>query len=504
MVAVLIDRSGRVRHVMLGDSERAYLPELGRQRAGERRFRALRLIRTNLRGDRRDVSLSRDDLSDLTQLQLDAVVSVAVGPGGYPGAALWAHLAPDNPDGVLYRTEALSTPSALEQELDFLSFIAELEDEYQRKASRAISTEGDPAILVYVATPGGRDEEADIEEMHELCRTAGVRVVDTFVQRRGELHPKYAVGQGKLEELSLRAVQLGADLLIFGQDLRPGQLRAITDVTHARVLDRTQLILDIFAQHAKSRDGKLQVELAQLRYNLSRLSDRNTGMSRLAGGIGGRGPGETKLEINRRRARDRMRLLERQAKQLGKQRTLRRAQRQRRSTPIVSIVGYTNAGKSTLLNALTQSEVLSEDKLFATLRPTSRKLEFDRNERLVLTDTVGFIHDLPADLVAAFKSTLEELEDADLLLHLVDISSEEFEQRIQAVDRILEELGLSGKERLLVFNKRDLIPEEIAERLAHRFGAISVSAIKHVGFEDLKHAISQRLFARSRRLGEEQ
>lgn len=499
VVAVLVDRNGRVKQVMLGDSDRVYLPDLGRQRGGDSRFRGVRLLRTNLRGDRHNVELSRDDLSDLVQLQLDLVLTVSVGPGGYPGAISWAHLTPDNPDGDLYQVRDRTTPSELEQDDNFVAFIAELEAEYQRKTSRAVSTTGDPAILVYVSTPEARDEETEIAEMHELCRTAGVRLVDTFIQRRQSLHPKYAVGKGKLEDLTLRSVQLGADLLIFGQDLQPGQLRAITDISNVRVIDRTQLILDIFAQHATSSDGKLQVELAQLRYNLPRLSDRNTGMSRLTGGIGGRGPGETKLELNRRRAHDRMRNLEKRISKLSTQRDLRRSRRQNNHTPIVSIVGYTNAGKSTLLNALTQSKVLSEDKLFATLRPTSRRLELGRHEQLVLTDTVGFIHDLPPDLVAAFKSTLEELADADLLLHLVDVSDDEFEERIEAVNRILDELGLEDKEHLLVLNKCDRLDSDIAHTLERRYDAIAISALDASTFEPLKLAISQRLFAQNQR-----
>ncbi len=499
VVAVLVDRNGRVKQVMLGDSDRVYLPDLGRQRGGDSRFRGVRLLRTNLRGDRHNVELSRDDLSDLVQLQLDLVLTVSVGPGGYPGAISWAHLTPDNPDGDLYQVRDRTTPSELEQDDNFVAFIAELEAEYQRKTSRAVSTTGDPAILVYVSTPEARDEETEIAEMHELCRTAGVRLVDTFIQRRQSLHPKYAVGKGKLEDLTLRSVQLGADLLIFGQDLQPGQLRAITDISNVRVIDRTQLILDIFAQHATSSDGKLQVELAQLRYNLPRLSDRNTGMSRLTGGIGGRGPGETKLELNRRRAHDRMRNLEKRISKLSTQRDLRRSRRQNNHTPIVSIVGYTNAGKSTLLNALTQSKVLSEDKLFATLRPTSRRLELGRHEQLVLTDTVGFIHDLPPDLVAAFKSTLEELADADLLLHLVDVSDDEFEERIEAVNRILDELGLEDKEHLLVLNKCDRLDPDIAHTLERRYDAIAISALDASTFEPLKLAISQRLFAQNQR-----
>ena len=497
MVAVLVDRSGRVKEIMVGDTDRVYLPDIGRQRGGDRRFRGIRLLRTNLRAESGESpELSRDDLADLNQLQLDMVVSIAVGPGGYPGRVTWAHLIPENPEGDLWLTRDAINPSELEQEIEFDHFIAELESEYQRKSRRAISTDGTPALLAYVSTPDARPEDVHLEEMYELCRTASVGIVDTIVQKRTKLHPKYAMGRGKIEDLSQRAVQLGADLLIFAQDLQPGQLRAITDETDLRVIDRTQLILDIFAQHAKSRDGKLQVELAQLRYNLPRLSDRNTGMSRLMGGIGGRGPGETKLEINRRRARDRINKLEQQIEKLEQQRTLRRQRRQHNDIPIVSIVGYTNAGKSTLLNNLTLSTVLSEDKLFATLRPTSRRLELGRDRALVLTDTVGFIHDLPPDLVSAFKATLEELQDADLLLHLVDMSDDEFDARIEAVDRILDDLGLGQKERLLVFNKEDLVEPEVAQALARRFDALTISALDKGSFEALQLELERRVFAR--------
>lgn len=499
VVAVLIDRSGHVTDVMVGDSDRVFLPDIGRQRGGDARFRGIRLVRTNLRAQKnKPVELSSDDLADLSQLQLDVVASVAVGPGGYPGQVAWAHLIPLSPAGEMWETHHSINPSELEAEVEFDHFIAEVESEYQRKSKRARTTNGTPAMLAYVNTPGSRDEEVHLAEMVELCRTAGVSLVDTIVQKRSSLHPKYAMGKGKIEELTQRSVQLGADLLIFAQDLQPGQLRAITSETDLKVIDRTQLILDIFAQHAKSRDGKLQVELAQLRYNLPRLSDRNTGMSRLAGGIGGRGPGETKLEINRRRARDRMTKLEQEIKKLEAQRTLRRQKRQNDAIPIVSIVGYTNAGKSTLLNHLTLSDVLSEDKLFATLRPTSRRLDLARNRDVVLTDTVGFIHELPPDLVSAFKATLEELGDADLLLHLVDISEEEYEERIEAVNRILADLELGDKERILVFNKIDLVSSEIAQALARRHDAIMVSAVQPETFKELKSELERRLFARKK------
>jgi GTP-binding protein HflX len=309
----------------------------------------------------------------------------------------------------------------------------------------------------------GLGQEAHVEELRELCRTAGVRVMGVVEQRRPEADAKTLVGRGKLEELLIRAMQLDANVLIFDPDLTPGQAHAIADFTDLRVIDRTMLILDIFAQRAKSRDGKLQVELAQLRYRLPRLHEKNTMMSRLTGGIGGRGPGETKLEENRRRARERINRLEKEIEHYGRQRQGRRAQRGARGLPIVAIVGYTNAGKSTLLNTLTHSEVLAEDRLFATLDPTTRRLRFPREREIIIADTVGFIRDLPPDLAQAFRATLEELDEADLLLHIVDAADSDREAHIDAVERILGDLGLAETPRLMVMNKIDrLSPDEQA------------------------------------------
>ena len=309
-------------------------------------------------------------------------------------------------------------------------------------------------MLVGVALDGQRGQaEASLAELRELARTAGVEVLDSVLQMRREPDPRYLIGRGKLEELNLRAMQLGADLLIFDRNLSPSQAAHIAEETSLKVLDRTQLILDIFAQRAQSADGKLQVELAQLKYLLPRLAQSDDSLSRLAGGIGGRGPGETKLEIDRRRVRDRIAHLERRIEHLSRERQVRRGRRERRELPVISIVGYTNAGKSTLLNALTHSEVLAEDKLFATLDPTSRRLRFPEEREVIITDTVGFIRDLPQDLVAAFRATLEELDDADLLLHVVDASDPAHDAQVEAVEQILETLGLLSKPRILVWNK---------------------------------------------------
>jgi GTP-binding protein HflX len=290
---------------------------------------------------------------------------------------------------------------------------------------------------------------------------------------------------------------MGATLLIFDQDLSPSQMKAIAELTELKVIDRTQLILDIFARRAHSRDGKVQVELAQLSYRLPRLSGRGTAMSRLMGGIGGRGPGEMKLEVDRRRVRDRIHLLERKLRALSEARRQRKRRRARSGLPIVSIIGYTNAGKSTLLNTLTMSSTVVEEKMFATLDTASRRLRFPREREVVVTDTVGFIRDLPEDLVAAFRATLEELEDADLLVHLVDASNARFPQHITSVEKILGELGLRDKDRLLVFNKIDRLGAEEAANLAARYGAVAVSALRPAAFGPLLKAIEERLWRQS-------
>ncbi len=348
---------------------------------------------------------------------------------------------------------------------------------------------------MHVQLRGAKDSEARVAELRELCRTAGVRVLDVLVQRRPEADPKFLVGRGKLDEILVTAMQLGAEAVIFDPDLTPGQARAISEATELKVLDRTMLILDIFAQHATSRDGKLQVELAQLRYAMPRLIEKNTMMSRLTGGIGGRGPGETKLEINRRRARDRLNVVTKRLEDLAGDRRLRRKQRGRRDVPIVAICGYTNAGKSTLVNSLTHGDTRAEDKLFATLDPISRRLRFPHEREVVITDTVGFIRDLPEELVAAFRATLEEMADADLLLHVVDASDPDHEQQIRAVERILGELGLAEKPRLLVWNKADRLSEPEAEHLAaHAEGGFVVSALDRATFGPLLLAIERALW----------
>lgn len=485
-VGVLIGRRGAVEHVIVGDALKLELPDVGRARAGEGRLRGLRLVHTHLRGE----PLTRDDLTDLALLRLDLVCAIQSRPDGLPGSCHVGWLKPGlvTPEAIDSGTEPWvveDAPDVHSLDIDPLHIVAEVESELARTAqARRVDTE-DRAILIGVALDSRERADASMLELQELARTAGVEVIDTIIQPRQRMDSRFVVGEGKLEELDLRAMQLMVDLLIFDTDLSPSQSRHLADRTSLRILDRTQLILDIFAQRARSADGKLQVELAQLQYMLPRLSQRDDALSRLTGGIGGRGPGETKLEVDRRRVRDRIAQLQRRIDALSSERQVRRRQRVRQGLPVVSIVGYTNAGKSTLLNSLTRSEVLAEDKLFATLDPTSRRLRFPREREVIITDTVGFIRALPKTLVNAFRATLEELEDADLLLHVVDASDPEHEEQIAAVERILKELDLLETPRLLVFNKADLLSEGEADALAHQHDGLALSATTGQGFRQL-------------------
>ena len=459
-VGVMIDRRGAIAHVLVGDASKLVLPDLGRFRGGAGRLRGLRLVHTHLRGE----SLTRDDFTDLALLRLDAVAAITVDAAGRAGKVHIGHLVPGATSGQPWKELPAESPTA--PATNFGELIARLENELGRAHKVASTDRGkDRALIVHVQLGRAKDADARIAELRELCRTAGVKVLDVLVQRRPEADPKFLVGRGKLDEILVAAMQLGAECVIFDPDLSPGQARAISEATELKVLDRTMLILDIFAQHASSRDGKLQVELAQLRYALPRLIEKNTMMSRLTGGIGGRGPGETKLEINRRRARDRINLLEKRLEDLAGDRRLRRQRRTDREIPILAICGYTNAGKSTLLNSLTEGNALAADKLFATLDPISRRLRFPHEREVVITDTVGFIRDLPEELTRAFRATLEEMADADLLLHIVDGSDPDRDQQIRAVEGILSDLGLGAKPRLIVWNKVDRLDPADADHL---------------------------------------
>jgi GTP-binding protein HflX len=476
---VLVDRAGAVTHVMVGDPRGIELPDWGRMRAGRGRLRGLRCIHTHLAEE----GLSQDDLTDLAQLRLDAMVSVAADEQGLPGRAHGAALLPANRDGSGIQLLPALPPSQLD--LDFEDWIRALEEELARATPVHEVSGGERAILVAVSGSRRAAElEAASDELRELARSAGVAVVDAITQHRPQVDPRTVIGAGKLQELVIRCFQQDVDLVIFDGELTPTQARNLAERLDLRVIDRTQLILDIFAQRASTRDGKLQVELAQLRYLLPRLAQRDTSLSRLAGGIGGRGPGETKLEVDRRRVRDRVARLERELAILKRQRAGRRARRSRRGLPVLSIVGYTNAGKSTLLAALTRRPAHVEDKMFATLDPASRRLRFPREREVIVTDTVGFIRDLPPELMTAFRATLEELREADLFLHVVDASAD-FERRIAAVHDVLREIGLADRPELLVFNKIDRLPPGHGRALAERHSGVAVAALEGSGLAAL-------------------
>jgi len=488
-VGVLVDRRGTVHHVVLGDASKLMLPDVGRLRAGAGRLRGLRLIHTHLRNE----PLSRDDLVDLTRLHLDMVVAICLAPGEERALCVYyGHNFPvvDDTSEPPFRTfgpipyaKARDNPAEI---------IAILEQEFARAArARGVTAKDGRAILVHVCDKRGAGQAEDsLRELEELARTAGVEVADRVLQVRDRVDPRYALGRGKLEDLVIRAMQLDAETLIFDRNLRPAQANNIARMTDLRVVDRTQLILDIFAQHAESSDGKLQVELAQMRYLLPRLGQRDDALSRLTGGIGGRGPGETKLEVGRRRARERITRLQSQLKQLGRQREQRRSRRKRSGTPTVAILGYTNAGKSTLLNALTGSDVTAEDKLFATLDTRSRAMRLPSGGEVIVTDTVGFIRDLPKDLFTAFRSTFDETQDADLLLHVIDASDPCRSEHVETTEKLLVDLGLERVPRILVFNKCDKL-ETPQATLAGR--GVPISALDPSSLGPLKRAIEERI-----------
>lgn len=485
-IGVLIDRKGYIEYVVVGDARRIELPDLKRTRVAADRFRGLRCVHTHLRGEH----LTQDDLTDLALLRLDLMVALDVDERtGLPGMVRAAHLLPTtaaeldaNQAAAPYEFLEPQIPSQMD--VDFLALINSLEEEMarNRRATRRAEAR-DRTILVGVTTGSLAEAEESMAELTELATSAGVIVLDEIIQRRPAIDPRTLLGRGKLEELLIRALQLGADLIVFDRELQPAQVRSLSEATDLKVIDRSQLILDIFAQRAQSREGKIQVELAQLKYLLPRLiAGHDSAFSRLAGGIGGRGPGETKLETDRRRVRDRINRLEKEIEAQRHRRQERRKERTRKHLPIISIVGYTNAGKSTLLNTLTSSHVHAEQRMFATLDPTSRRLRLPREQEIIINDTVGFIRDLPPDLLSAFRATLEEISDSDMLINLVDASNPRWWQQLESVERILGELNFSGIPRLLVFNKADLVDSATLSamiRQASQNGArecISISA----------------------------
>jgi GTP-binding protein HflX len=492
-VGALVHRSGTVDTVIVGHASGMMLPDIGRLRAAEGRFRGLRLVHTHLLGE----PLTRDDLTDLTRLRLDLVAAILLAPSGEPRSLTWAYNVPTFDENAKPYEIAGPVPWGHEQP-DFSALIGSLEAEFAKRArTRSVRGKDGRAIVVHVGDKrragAGARAKSRLAELESLAQTAGVAVVDRVIQLRDRIDPKLVLGAGKLEEVVLRAVDLDAETLIFDCDLSPAQASGLAEHTDLKVIDRTQLILDIFAQRAESSDGKLQVELAQLKYALPRLGQKDDSLSRLTGGIGGRGPGETVLEIGRRRARERVHRLERQLAELGRKRRERRQRRVEAEVPVIAIVGYTNAGKSTLLNTLTGAGVLTEDKLFATLDTRARRLRLPSGAHVVLTDTVGFIRDMPKDLFAAFRATFEEASDADLLLEVVDAADPEHEEHLETTNRILDELGLAEKPRIRVFNKADKLEEETQAALANRTDGVFISGREPASAASLLFPIERAL-----------
>lgn len=470
-VGVLINRAGQVEYVIVGDHKAIEIPVLTHLRSTGGRLKGLRCVHTHLAQE----DITEDDLMDLLFLRLDLMAIIKTSPEGLPEKLYAAHLVPTPVDDKNWTFLPPVVPS--QQPQTFRKLISALEDEFSRiREVRDIDEGRDRAILISVSTSPKAQAQESMDELAELARSDDVVVLDTVIQRRDRINPKWIIGRGKLSEIMLTALRLNANLLIFNQELNPSQIRSITDHTELRVIDRTQLILDIFARRALSREGKLQIEMAQLKYMLPRLTMRDDALSRLTGGIGGRGPGETKLEVDRRRINDRLSKLTKKLKQVAKERHFRRTRRRKKALPVLSLVGYTNAGKSTLLNTLTNSHIVAEDKLFATLDPTSRRLRFPHDMEVIITDTVGFIRNLPSELLQAFKATLEELSEADVLVHVVDISNPRFVNQLKVVETMLHELHLDTIPCLRVFNKIDLLDPRFVKEQAAQYDAVALCA----------------------------
>ena len=469
-VGIVVDRGGRITHVVVGDASHLALPDLGRERVGERRLRGLRLIHVHPRGELLDL----DDVIELGRRRLDLVAALLPDPTRTNPHVHAAH--PVYAHGTRDPYERLGPISLSALDVDFLALARALEEELGRaRASRPAGKDG-RAILVRASAPGDRDGDASLDELERLATSAGVSVTRRIHQHRQRLEPRTVVGKGKLLEIITHSLGDDADVLIFDHDLGPRQVSAIEDMTEMRVIDRTQLILDIFAQRARSGEGKLQVELAQLRYMMPRLAERDDALSRLTGGIGARGPGETKLEMGRRRIREHVERLEKRIESLAKQRRERRRRRQRAGVPLAALVGYTNAGKSTLLNTLTGAGVSAEDRLFDTLDPTNRRLALPSGSTIVLSDTVGFIRDLPESLAKAFRATLEEVTDASVVVHVLDASDGEAGMHLAAVEGILGDMGLGSIPRVVAINKIDRSDPDVVDRLVRATGGVAVSA----------------------------
>ncbi|MBD2102946.1 GTPase HflX [Leptolyngbya sp. FACHB-261] len=496
-----INRRGQVIRVGVGTPRQTQIPPLELPRYGAERLSGIRCLATQLKNE----SPSEAALTAMTLQRLDALVLLSVtgegferrggGATGYINATYLAHLIPDGGQTHIYWTVSPAQSLDVLSQQDLLALVEGLEAEFRREyRAQQVDQDTDRVVLVGLLTDRRYEQQFQdsIEELERLVDSAGGEVLEVLQQKREHVHPQTVVGEGKIQEIALSAQTLGANLVVFDQDLSPAQVRNLETKIGVRVVDRTEVILDIFAQRARSQAGKLQVELAQLEYMLPRLTGRGTALSRLGGGIGTRGPGETKLETERRAIKRRISRLEQEVNQLQAHRSRLRQRRQHQAVPTVAVVGYTNAGKSTLLNVLTKAEVYTADQLFATLDPTTRRLLLPNGHTILLTDTVGFIHELPPPLVNAFRATLEEVTEADGLLHVVDLSHPAWLTHIESVKDLLSDMEVTPGPSLLAFNKLDeAAPEQIEQAQARFPNALFISAVERQGLEQLCESLAQ-------------
>lgn len=495
-ISVYITRSGQIIEIAVGDNATVELPSFsGRRGAG--RLSGIRCIHTHPGGN---PYLSGVDISALKNNKYDAMVAIGVVSPDFTKSELTFGLITGIDSNENYTAECYGPYSIEDAEnINFVNTVSTIErilDKQTGTASLQIMSER--AILI--GMEWGRNDslwtvDDSLEELKQLADTAGATVIKKFIQKRPKPDPAFFIGRGKVQELALYAQQENIDLCIFDDELSPAQQRNIESVMGIRILDRTALILDIFAQRARTNEGKLQVELAQLQYTLPRIMGKGLMLSRLGGGIGTRGPGETKLEVDRRRIRDRIAFIKDQIEKVKAVRSLHRSKRKKNNVFEVSLVGYTNAGKSTLLNTLTNSDIYAKDQLFATLDPTTRQLTLPNKQEIIITDTVGFIQRLPHQLIAAFRSTLEVVTEADLLVHVIDVSHELYKEQAAAVHEVLKEIGAETKPVITVYNKIDKLPPDskLADRLALEEDTVCISAAKKLNLESLQQMIESHL-----------
>lgn len=495
-ISVYITRSGQIIEIAVGDNATVELPSFsGRRGAG--RLSGIRCIHTHPGGN---PYLSGVDISALKNNKYDAMVAIGVLSPDFTKSELTFGLITGIDSNENYTAECYGPYSIEDAEnINFINTVSTIERILDKQTGTAsLQVMSERAILI--GMEWGRNDslwtvDDSLEELKQLADTAGATVIKKFIQKRPKPDPAFFIGRGKVQELALYAQQENIDLCIFDDELSPAQQRNIESVMGIRILDRTALILDIFAQRARTNEGKLQVELAQLQYTLPRIMGKGLMLSRLGGGIGTRGPGETKLEVDRRRIRDRIAFIKDQIEKVKAVRSLHRSKRKKNNVFEVSLVGYTNAGKSTLLNTLTNSDIYAKDQLFATLDPTTRQLTLPNKQEIIITDTVGFIQRLPHQLIAAFRSTLEVVTEADLLVHVIDVSHELYKEQAAAVHEVLKEIGAETKPVITVYNKIDKLPPDskLADRLALEEDTVCISAAKKLNLEILQQMIETHL-----------